>query len=198
MDLEEILKTRYATKLFNNQKIPKEKIEKLLELISLSASSYNLQPWKIKIIEDQKTKEELFKVSFNQKQIITASHILVFCANLNIEENIELLEKTILQKNKNAPISDYINMLKSFANSLSKEQRLIWAQKQVYLAAQVALLASKHLGFDSCPMEGFIPQEYSKILKLPPHLVPTIVIPVGYAADTPRPKIRFLVSDILI
>jgi nitroreductase / dihydropteridine reductase len=47
-------------------------------------------------------------------------------------------------------------------------------------------------------MEGFSPEEYSKILKLPKNLVPTALCPIGYAADTPRPKIRLSKEEIFI
>jgi nitroreductase len=45
-------------------------------------------------------------------------------------------------------------------------------------------------------MGGFDPKEYSRILDLPPNLVPTMLCPVGYAADTPMPKMRFPKEEI--
>ena len=39
-------------------------------------SGLNLQPWKIKVIIDQKIKEGLFPATLNQQQIITCSHLL--------------------------------------------------------------------------------------------------------------------------
>ncbi|MEM3362118.1 MAG: nitroreductase family protein [Candidatus Anstonellaceae archaeon] len=198
MNLEELLKARYATKIFDKREIPQEKINKLVEMITLTPSSYNLQPWKIKIVKDQELKEKLFYASYNQEQVRTCSHLLVFCANLDIESNIKLLEQKLLEREKKEKIEPYINMLKEFAFSTKGEKRLSWAQRQLYLAAQTALLAAKYLGFDSCPMEGFEPKKYSEILKLPQNLVPTIIIPLGYAADKPRPKIRFSVDEILV
>jgi len=197
MDLEEILKTRYATKLFDGRQIEKEKLEKLFDLILLTPSSYNLQPWKIKVVEDQETKEKLFAVSFNQKQLTTCSAVLVLCADLDIEKNISKLEKKLLVAMPQQKVQQFIDLLKNFAKSMDRNQRLIWAQKQVYLLAQTTLLVSKYLGLDSCPMEGFDPVAYSKILNLPDNLVPTLVIPIGYAADKPRPKIRLEKKDIL-
>ena len=197
MDLEEILKTRYATKLFEGRQIEKEKLEKLFDLILLTPSSYNLQPWKIKVVEDQETKEKLFAVSFNQKQLTTCSAVLVLCADLDIEKNISKLEKKLLVAMPQQKVQQFIDLLKNFAKSMDRNQRLIWAQKQVYLLAQTTLLVSKYLGLDSCPMEGFDPVAYSKILNLPDNLVPTLVIPIGYAADKPRPKIRLEKKDIL-
>ena len=39
-------------------------------------SGLNLQPWKIKVIIDQKIKEGLFPTTLNQQQIITCSYLL--------------------------------------------------------------------------------------------------------------------------
>ncbi|PIT84775.1 NAD(P)H-dependent oxidoreductase, partial [Candidatus Micrarchaeota archaeon CG10_big_fil_rev_8_21_14_0_10_45_29] len=49
---------------------------------------------------------------------------------------------------------------------------------------------------DSCPMEGFDAAQYSQILQLPENLVPTCVVPVGYAADEQREKLRFSKEEV--
>lgn len=80
--------------------------------------------------------------------------------------------------------------------NMNLEQQLAWAQHHVFLAIGNALNGAKSLGFDSCPMGGFDPKEYSRILGLPAHLVPTMLCPIGYAADNPKPKWRFKKEDI--
>src|SRR3989338_5744684 len=60
------------------------------------------------------------------------------------------------------------------------------SQRQTFLALGNALNGAKSLGFDSCPMEGFDPKEYTKILGLPGNLVPTALCPIGYASDKPK------------
>ncbi len=60
-----------------------------------------------------------------------------------------------------------------------------------------ALNGAKALGLDSCPMGGFDPKEYSRILNIPAHLVPVMLCPVGYAADKPVPKVRFAHEEIV-
>lgn len=193
MEFKEIVEKRYATKSFDGKKIPKEKVDELIELIRLSASSFNIQPWKIKVISDDETKKKLLPVSWNQPQITSCSHLLVFCADTDIKSKIDKLEKLT---GKGA--EQYIKMMRDFEKNMPEDKKLVWAQKQVYIALGNALNGSKALGFDSCPMEGFSPDEYSKILKLPKNLVPTLVCPIGYANDTPRPKLRFSKKDILI
>ena len=199
MIFEKIVHERYATKLFDGRKIPESKVKNLLELIRYAPSSFNIQPWKVVIITDQKLKEKLSPASLNQAQIKSCSHLLVFCADKNIAGNIDKLEKLMLEAGaKPESIRGYMKMMRDFDKSLSDEQKLAWAQRQAYLALGNALNGAKSLGFDSCPMEGFNPAEYSKMLDLPDNLVPTALCPIGYASDKPNSKLRFPKEDIFI
>lgn len=199
VDFEDIVKERYATKLFDLSKVPEEKLNRLLEIIRYAPSSFNIQPWNIIVIEDKALKEKLAPASWNQPQIISCSHLLVFCANKDIAGNIAKLEKLMIENGAEAEnIKPYIDMMRNFEKNLNEEQKLSWAQRQTFLALGNAVNGAKALGFDSCPMEGFNPVEYAKILELPENLVPTALCTIGYANDIPKPKIRFLKEDVFM
>jgi nitroreductase len=197
MEFKDIVMKRYATKSFNGEKIPKEKVNQLLEIIRNAPSSSNFQPWKIMVIEDQATKEKLAPAAYNQKQITTCSHLLVFCVDTDLKGKIALVEKA-MAKNGASPeaIKGFIDYLNGHEAKMTPEKRLPWAQRQLYLALGNALNGAKSLGFDSCPMEGFSSEEFSKILNLPSNIVPTALCPIGFANDTPRPKFRLPKEDI--
>jgi len=199
MDFEKIVMLRYATKKFDGKIIPQDKVDKLLEMIRYAASSYGLQPWKIKIIKDAETKKKLAPVSWNQAQIESCSHLLVFCAYTDIKKLIDMLENAMIKNGaKKESIQGYIDMMKGFEKGMDESKKLSWAQRQVYLALGNAINGAKALGFDSCPMEGFDSAEYAKILKLPKDIVPTALCPIGYADDTPRSKVRFSREEIVM
>jgi nitroreductase len=88
-------------------------------------------------------------------------------------------------------------MAAGFVAGMTREQQAAWSQAQTYLALGNALNGAKSLGFDSCPMGGFDPKAYSRILKIPTHLTPVMLCPIGYAADKQGPKIRFPRSEIV-
>ena len=199
MEFEKIVMSRYATKLFDGRKLPQDKVNKLLGMIRFAPSSFNIQPWKIIIIEEQKMKEKLLQASWNQPQITACSHLLVFCADKDIKGKIDMLEKQMLDAGaKPDSISGYVGMMRNLEKSLSDEQKLSWAQRQTYLALGNALNGAKSLGFDSCPMEGFNPEEYSKILKLPNNIVPSALCTIGYAKDTQNSKSRFPNEEVFM
>jgi nitroreductase len=198
MDFKDIVMQRYAVKKFNGKLVPEEKINELIELVRFAPSALDLQPWRIKVVTDQKQKEQLRPAAFNQEQITTCSHLLVFCADPDYGSLIKklgaLLEQNHIPKETQAMIT---GMAAQFAGGMSPEQRLAWSQAQTYLALGNALNGAKSLGFDSCPMGGFNPDEFIRILKIPKPLVPVMLCPVGYAADKPMPKLRFRKEDIL-
>ena len=197
MEFKDIVMKRYATKRFDERTIPEEKINQLLEIIRHAPSAVNLQPWKIKVIADRKLREELFTATFSQGQVKSCSHLLVFCADTNVEALIEKLGR--IQKDAGVPDemrNSTIGIAKVMLGKMSPEKRIEWAKCQVHLSLANAVNGAKSLGFDSCPMTGFDPAEYSRILKLPGHLIPTILCALGYAADKPMVKVRFPKEDI--
>ncbi|VVC00582.1 malonic semialdehyde reductase RutE [uncultured archaeon] len=197
MEFSEIVEKRYAVKLFDGRKVPEEKMHKLLEMIRMSASSFGLQPWKIKVISDAETKAKLEPATWGQKQITTCSHLLVICADRDIVSLIDKYQQAMIDggapADKAKGFTDYV---RTFEQGLPEESKLAWAQKQCYIALGNALNGAASLGLGSCPMEGFDPKQYSAILQLPENLVPTLVVPVGYPADTPRAKLRFKKEDV--
>ena len=77
----ENLNWRYATKKFDaSKKVSEQNLETILQAIKMSPSSYGLQPYHILVITDADTRKELQPASWNQSQIVDASHMLVFAA----------------------------------------------------------------------------------------------------------------------
>jgi nitroreductase len=91
MTVLDIIKKRYAAKNFSGENIAESKIAEMKEAIKLAPSSFNWQPWKVKIVEDNQTLKKLQEVSWGQPQIGNASHLFIFCAVDSFEENNEKL-----------------------------------------------------------------------------------------------------------
>ncbi len=188
---KEIVMARHAAKSFDGKKVPEGKVQQLQEIIRHAPSSYNLQPWKIIVVSDKAMKEKLAPAAYNQPQITTSSHLLIFAADTDIESHIVKLEQA-------TGSAGFAKMLRDFNDSLTPEKRLSWAQRQTYLALGNAVNGAESLGFDSCPMEGFDSAAFAKILGLPSNIVPVALCPIGFANDTPRPKMRLGVDDVFM
>jgi nitroreductase/dihydropteridine reductase len=197
MEFKDIVMKRYATKKFDRRKVPESKMKELFELIRFAPSALNVQPWKIKVVTDQKMKEQLKPATWDQEQITTCSHLLVFCANTDFKGLIERLERLLKQAKMPEDVAKMVSgMARDYFLKIPPEAQVAMAQHHVFLALGNALNGAKSLGLDSCPMGGFDPKEYARILGLPSNLVPTMLCPVGYAADQPMPKLRFPSEEI--
>lgn len=188
MESVRALQWRYATKKFDPTKIlPQGKVEVLKRAFNLTATSYGLQPLKLVVIENKELQAKLRKASFNQKQIDTASHLLVICIEKEIGK--EFIEKYFKYVQDIRQTPD--DILHPFRESLigDFEQKpldeiRIWATHQAYLVLGTLLTVCAVEEIDSCPMEGFEAEKYDEILNLDEHnLQSVLALPVGYRAQ---------------
>lgn len=160
MNFLDLANNRYTTKKYNSdEKIPAEKIRQLKEILRLSPSSINSQPWKFSFVSDEKTKSELAEASYwNAEKINQASHLVVFSAL----DDIDQFEKQIHEHLPEGSVNYYNQFVKPKGETEIKN----WFRHQVYLSLGFFLSACAGMEIDSTPMEGIQNEEYDKILKL--------------------------------
>ena len=176
---------RYATKKFDaSKKISNQDLETLKEAIQLSTSSYGLQPYKVFIIENPEIREQLKPFSWNQAQIVDASHLFVFANIIDMQnEHIDKYVQNVMQTRnlKIENLSGYSDFMKSKIVNLPLDIKANWTAKQTYLALGNLLNAAAELKIDVTPMEGFEPEKYNEILGLNKvGLNASLVATVGY------------------
>ena len=200
------LNWRYATKQFDpTRTIPLETWQALEQSLVLTPSSFGLQPWKFVVITDSDLRGELLPHSWNQRQVVDCSHFLVLAAPTNFgEDGIEnFLDLTAEVRGVTRESLDgYRQMMTGFFGAMDDAQTLEWAQRQVYLALGQVLFAAATLGVDACPMEGFVPAEYNRILELDAEgLHATVACAFGYRASEDKyatlPKVRFPADQVM-
>lgn len=197
MEFKEIVMQRYATKQFDGRMIDEAALFTLLDIIRYSPSAFNLQPWKIKVISASRIKAGLRQHANDQPQITTCSHLLVFCANTELEPLIDKvldgMEQSGMPKEM---VRQYSGMIKGYIGSMTPDQRMAFAREQIYIALGNAVNGAKSLGFDSCPMGGFDPEAFAEVLFLPEEYVPVVLCAIGFAADQPPSKWRLPREDV--
>ena len=160
MNFKEAIEKRYTTKKYDpSKKLTDDQIQELMEIVRLSPSSINSQPWKFTFVRDQKLKEKLSKVSWvNTDKIIESDCIIVF-SRIN---DVDLFESQISEELPEGAV----NYFKEFIKPQPLHQTLAWFDRQVYLALGILLSVCASMGIDSTPMEGIEPDNYDKILEL--------------------------------
>jgi nitroreductase len=186
------LEWRYAAKKFDTtKKVSDDDINKILEAIRLTPTSFGMQPYHFYIVTNQEKKQAIEAAAYHQPQVGTSSHLIVMCARNDLmavkDEYFDAMSGGSNEVREK--LAGFEQMVTGFIPHASPE----WAKKQVYIAQGFALAACAELQIDSCPMEGFDAATVAKILDVPSNLDVAVMIPVGYRAvdEHPRPKFRF-------
>lgn len=189
---------RYAAKEFDtSKKVSDTDLDTILEAIRMTPTSFGLQPYHFYVVSNQETKDKIQASAWNQKQVWTASHVIVFVARTDLmntkEEYFELMSGWNDEVRTN--LKGFEDMLTGFISSKSEEEWLIWASKQTYIAHGFALAACAEINIDSCPMEGFDAHAVGEILNLSKDQKAITMIPIGYRKEWNGPrtteKVRF-------
>ena len=84
------LKWRYATKTFDsNRPASESEIQAILESIRLAPTAQGLQPFQVIVVTNPETKGAMRKAAYDQPQVETAPHLLVFVADKDIRKNAD-------------------------------------------------------------------------------------------------------------
>ena len=181
------LNWRYATKRMNGQKVPPEKLEKILEAIQLAPTSIGLQPFTVLVIDDPEVRAKMRPAINNQPQITEGSHVLVFATWKDYSD--EQVEKYLNQvaSIRGVPIESlegYRSMIRGAILRQTPEQLLNWNSRQAYIALGTGLVAAAEEEVDATPMEGFDPDALDAVLGLNEKgLRSTVIMALGYRDD---------------
>jgi nitroreductase len=205
--LLDALKWRYATKQFD----PAKKIDpavwaSLEDALVLSPSSFGLQPWKFLVVEDPAKREALVAQSWGQRQVVDASHLVVFAVKhpLTAEDVRRHMVRT--SEVQGTPLENLAGYEKVIAGFLEKPAYPLdlqaWSTRQVYIALGNFMTSAALLGIDTCPMEGLSPAGYDRVLGLEGSGYFTVAAcPAGYRAETDRhaglAKVRYPKHEVI-
>lgn len=176
MNILELIQKRYTAKKYKaNQAIPQEKIEALKEILRLTPSSINIQPWKFTFIQNPEVKAKLASVSMHNTEKINQAQLLVV---FSVAEDLDAFQKVVDNEFPQFRKEMYHKM-KTYN---SEADLKIWLAKQVYIALGVGLTASIALGLDSTAMEGIETDKYKSILTMTDYK-PLFAMAVGYGSE---------------
>jgi nitroreductase len=201
------LKWRYAVKKFDSQKkLSSQQIDQVLEALRLSPSSFGLQPWKFLVITNPEIKSKLKAFSWNQSQVVDASHLIVFCGIKQVDNQFvdQFVDDMVrVRGGQKADLQGYSDVMKSFLSRLDDKAKKEWVKNQIYIALGNLMTFCAFQKIDTCPMEGFVPVDYDKVLNLDKlGLYSVVVCPVGFRASDDKyaqaKKVRYSLDKLVI
>lgn len=168
MDVLEAIKGRRSIRAFQETDISQETVEKLIEAARWAPSAGNIQPWEFIIVRNPKTKRSLAEAALGQSFIEEAPVVIVVCAD---EERS--------------------------ARGYGTRGRTLYCIQDTAAAIQNIHLAAYALGLGTCWVGAFREDEARKILEIPEGIRPVAIIPVGYPAESPLPRSRRSLKQII-
>ncbi|MDO5045356.1 NAD(P)H-dependent oxidoreductase [Campylobacter sp.] len=205
MDFLEAMRFRHACKIFDeNKKISEQDFDFILEAGRLSPSSTGLEQWDFWVVQNSKLRQDIRKVSWNQIQITSCSHLLVILAKISEVKPISEYIKKMIKRRDDKDVEAIAQREKFYQEFLTAnfknddELTYHWSSKQSYIAAANMMTAAASLGIDSCPIEGFDADALNKTLELDiSKQRVALMIPFGYRLNPQPPKFRREKSDVV-
>ncbi|NJK40531.1 MAG: NAD(P)H-dependent oxidoreductase [Acaryochloridaceae cyanobacterium SU_2_1] len=202
------LQWRYATKQFDpSQKIPDQVWDALEQSLVLAPSSFGLQPWKFFVVVSPEVRQSLLPHSWGQTQVVDASHLVVLAIkkDVNAADVDRFMARTAeVRQVEIASLAGYANVIKGFLENPKDPAFDVndWAARQVYIALGQLMTSAALLGIDTCPIEGFLPDQYDQILGLAEQGYGAIVVcALGYRHREDKyallPKVRFKPTEMI-
>ena len=214
MEILKVLNSRYSTKAFDaTKKLTEEQLNQIEELLQMSPSSTNIQPWHFVVASSDEGKKRVAKgahgfFQFNEDKILNASAVVVFASRVDLTE--EYLEKVLEKEDQDGrfPQPEFKAQNKGGRSIFAHMHKLDykdfqhWADKQVYLNLGNFLLGTAALGLDTLAMEGvdlkLIDEEFGLREK---GYTSSFVVAVGYHSEEDfnkdLPKSRLSKDDII-
>jgi nitroreductase len=187
LDVPTAILQRRSIKTFESTPIAADILKELITLTVAAPSSYNLQDWRIVIIQDEVQKAAIAEACFGQQQPIQAPLTIVFAADPNAwkQDLSPIYEQGISKGVWTAETVEYFkSAIPKFQASLGERTRE-YAIKDAMIAATHFVLAAESLGLSTCFMNGWSEEKMKNVLGMgdDPDLAIAVIVPIGYAAE---------------
>ncbi len=199
----EAMDFRHACKIFDeNKKISKEDLEFILEAGRKSPSSFGMEPWKFLVITNDEVREKIKPLCWNQPQITTCSHLVLYLAAIEDVKPESGVPKRKFAR-RTMPEEKYEFYLNLYSEHLSDtlstdEKTLAWTARQNYIAAGNMMTAAAIKGIDSCPIEGFEKEKLEEALNIDTSKYQlAVIVPFGYRLNEQSSQLREKLEDVV-
>ncbi|MGJ8636313.1 MAG: nitroreductase family protein [Phycisphaerales bacterium] len=185
MNTLQAIQSRRSVRSYDTSvQISEEEQRTLFEHVVLSPTSFNIQNWRFVVVKDPEQRAKIREIGWNQAQLTDASMLVVLTADL------KAWSKDTERYWVNAP-KETSDMLVSSIKGFYADQPQLErdeAMRSVGIAAQSLMLAATSLGYDTCPMVGYDPDELAKIINLPDDHVLGMIVVIGKKAEDAFPR----------
>jgi|YelNatPaOPRAMG01_1025707.scaffolds.fasta_scaffold52239_2 nitroreductase len=168
MEVIDAIKNRRSIRSYKQQEIPQSVINQLIDAARLAPSAGNAQSWAFVVAQKHETKGLLSDATYGQRSIQEASVVIVVCAD----------EKRAYE-------------------NYGPRGKALYCIQDTAAAVENILLTACSLGLGTCWIGAFREEEIRKVINCPQEMRPVALIPVGYPNESPSPRPRRPISEIM-
>ncbi len=168
MEYSDLIETRRSIRGFEGREVEHGKLGKILETANTAPSAGNQQAYEIYVVTDVRQRSALSRAALAQGFVLTAPVVIVFCANPARNED-----------------------------QYGERGRTLYCIQDATIAATFAMLAAFDQGLATVWTGAFDPDEVRRIVGAPQHTTPVVILPIGYPAAEPEPRVRRPLDDLV-
>ena len=168
MKISESIKKRRSIRRFSGRDLTDDDMQLLVEAAHLAPSAGNLQPWEFVAVREEGNKRRLAEAAHGQSFIAEAPIVFVICA---------VPERS--------------------ATRYGKRGVELYCLQDTAAAVQNLLLTAAHNGLGGCWVGAFDEKKAAEAVGAPPGVRPVAIVPVGYPAESPAPRPRRDLSEVV-
>jgi nitroreductase len=196
--IKDAIESRRSIRKFLPDDIPDDIIMELIRAAQLAPSGCNAQPWRFKIIKDQEIKKQLADATFNHPFILEAPVVLVCCGDV-MNFKSDTLSGLQYLKEIGVVNLEAVDITDKYIKNVPMGSPLIWVNLVLNVAIAIEHIVLRALDFNigTCWIGGFYPDKVKQILGLDDKFFIVAMLPIGYPAESPKPRKRLPLEDIL-
>ena len=204
LTVKDAIEQRRSIRKFKPDPVPDEYITALIDAARLAPSGCNAQPWRFKIVRDRDTKLELAKAAYDQSFVANAPVVFVCCADIGgylkgtvsgIQDlgRIGAVEDRIIKV-----LHKRAEQMETQMKIMNKEQLGAKIAFNIAIAVEHMVLRALDFGLGSCWVRLINEQMVKDIFGWDENIYVVSLLPVGFPAESPPPRRRLKVEDIVI
>ncbi|MFC1534490.1 nitroreductase family protein [Thermodesulfobacteriota bacterium] len=200
MDVKEAIEMRRSIRRFKPDKVSDEQIKEILEAARLAPSGSNIQPWRFVVIKTPEMREKLLSAT-PYRFVARAPVVFLCCADLRSLKIREQRKKELRDSGafNGVEMGDLNSARGSLISSdISDKEARDLLSRGVYIAVENMALRATDLGLGSCWVGFFERNKVKEIFGLEDHIAPVVLLPVGYADQSPSQRPRLSLEEIVI
>ena len=194
MNIAELVRSRHTCKAYDAQRpLTEEQLQQLQEILRLSPSSVNSQPWHFFLVTSEAGKETLIPTltEHNREKVRQAALTVVIATKRELDD--AHLQALLAQEEQDGRFGGNEEAKKGAdgarryyvgLNSTSPQKQQEWMARQAYISLGFLLMGAATLGLDATPIEGFFPEQLDAAFGLTElGLKSVVVASIGYRSE---------------